>query len=85
MLVINCSPGSQGFVIHIHLHSFVTKNARSCDNGTSWRSLSIDRKILTVLECVYKRRAGLLLYLTTFYTSGFIVSTDSVTFESCIA
>ena len=83
MVVINYNPGSQCFVIHIHMHSFVTLNAKTFDNGISWRSLSIDRKILTVLECVFKRRAGLLYQ--TIYTSGFIVSTDSVTFESCIA
>jgi hypothetical protein len=83
MAVINWDPGLQGFVIHIHMHSFVTKNAKTYDNGISWRSLSIDRKTLTVLECVFKRRAGLLYQ--TIYTSGFIVSTDSATFESCIA
>jgi hypothetical protein len=35
MVVINYNPGSQCFVIHIHMHSFVTLNAKTYDNGIS--------------------------------------------------
>jgi hypothetical protein len=77
MAVINCNPVSQGFDIHIHMHPFTTKNADPME------VLHINRDIFPVMDCVFKRRTGLLFYQITFYTSGFIVNADSVAPELC--